>query len=111
MANPLSLFPARIRFVNADGTLTPEAYRSLQGLLERVGGPVAPGIGDLDAQQLASTGAPELRAELVAAIDGLASVPAIEPLQIDALLSEIHGLRETVARLASKINDLEQGNL
>lgn len=38
MANPLSLFPARIRFVNADGTLTPEAYRSLQGLLERVGG-------------------------------------------------------------------------
>lgn len=34
----LSLFPARVRFTNADGTLTPEAYRSLQTLLARVGG-------------------------------------------------------------------------
>jgi hypothetical protein len=34
----LSLFPARIRFTNADGTLTPEAYRALQVLFQRVGG-------------------------------------------------------------------------
>jgi len=40
MAQILSLFPARIRFVNNDGTLTPEAYRALQSLLERVGGPL-----------------------------------------------------------------------
>jgi hypothetical protein len=36
----LNLFPARIAFVNADGTLTAEAYRSLQTLMRRVGGPL-----------------------------------------------------------------------
>ena len=41
MATPaLNLFPARIQFVNSDGTLTPEAYRSLQALMQRVGGPL-----------------------------------------------------------------------
>jgi hypothetical protein len=39
----LTLFPARIRFVNADGTLTPEALRMLELLVGRVGGTV----GDL----------------------------------------------------------------
>lgn len=34
----LFLFPARVRWANADGTLTPEAYRALQSLLDRVGG-------------------------------------------------------------------------
>lgn len=38
MATTLSLFPARIRFVNEDGTLTPEAYRALQTLVDRSGG-------------------------------------------------------------------------
>lgn len=38
MANLLSLFPARVRFTQQDGTLTPEAYRALQILLNRVGG-------------------------------------------------------------------------
>jgi hypothetical protein len=36
----LNLFPARIRFVNDDGTLTPEAYRALQIVFGRVGGPL-----------------------------------------------------------------------
>ena len=34
----LVLFPARIRFVNDDGTLTPEAYRALQEIVNRTGG-------------------------------------------------------------------------
>jgi len=34
----LNLFPARIAFVNPDGTLTTEAYRALQVLFARVGG-------------------------------------------------------------------------
>lgn len=38
MATALNLFPARVRFTNADGTLTPEAYRALRLLFERVGG-------------------------------------------------------------------------
>ena len=34
----LNLFPARVRFVNDDGTLTMEAYRALQTVFNRVGG-------------------------------------------------------------------------
>ena len=34
----LNLFPARVRFVNNDGTLTNEAYRALQIVFGRVGG-------------------------------------------------------------------------
>lgn len=54
----LNLFPARIRFTNADGTLTPEAYRALQALFQRVGGALGDngtdvfavfGGGDMDA--------------------------------------------------------------
>lgn len=36
----LFLFPSRVRWANPDGTLTPEAYRALQSLLNRVGGPL-----------------------------------------------------------------------
>ena len=34
----LNLFPARVAFVDAQGKLTPEAYRALMALYERVGG-------------------------------------------------------------------------
>lgn len=34
----LVLFPSRIKFVNNDGTLTPEAYRALSDIVGRVGG-------------------------------------------------------------------------
>lgn len=38
MSNPLNLFPARVAFVNQDGTLTPDALKALAILLQRVGG-------------------------------------------------------------------------
>lgn len=34
----LNLFPARVAFVDAQGRLTPEAYRALMALYDRVGG-------------------------------------------------------------------------
>lgn len=45
----LNLFPARIRFVNADGTLTQEALRMLEVLVQRVGG----ALGDVGADVFA----------------------------------------------------------
>ena len=58
----LNLFPPRIRFVNADGTLTPDAYRALWQLVERTGGAlgnvggdtfVPESVGSIEAQQSA----------------------------------------------------------
>ena len=36
----LNLFPARIPFVDANGCLTPEAYRALQAVASRIGGAI-----------------------------------------------------------------------
>lgn len=54
----LNLFPARIRFTNPDGTLTPEAVRVLNVLVERAGGVDGMGAGDL-ALLAAFVGTPE----------------------------------------------------
>lgn len=56
----LALFPSRIRFVNGDGTLTPEAYRALQEIVQRTGGVLGSSgadtygdiIGDLSTNQV-----------------------------------------------------------
>lgn len=40
MSTPLNLFPERIRWCNPDGTLTMEALRMLQVLVQRVGGTI-----------------------------------------------------------------------
>ena len=40
MSSVLSLFPSRVRFVNPDGTLTPEGYRAMEALYDRVGGAI-----------------------------------------------------------------------
>lgn len=45
----LNLFPARVRFVNPDGTLTPEALRMLELLVARVGGALGDNGADVFA--------------------------------------------------------------
>lgn len=52
MTNNLQLFPARVKFANSDGTLTTEAYRSLQTLYIRVGG----ALGNFDYNNLNLSG-------------------------------------------------------
>jgi hypothetical protein len=54
MSTILNLFPARIQFVKPDGTLTPEAYRALQTVFSRIGGP----LGDNGVDVLADLVAP-----------------------------------------------------
>lgn len=63
----LNLFPARIRFVNADGTLTPEAFRALRILFDRVGGPLGDNGQDVfgDLTGLAAQDAPAAAADLL----------------------------------------------
>ena len=46
----LNLFPARVRFVNDDGTLTNEAYRALQIVFNRVGGALGDSGADVFRQ-------------------------------------------------------------
>ena len=52
----LNLFPARVAFVNPDGTLTNEAYRALQMIFERVGGALGDSGADVFGQVFGRTG-------------------------------------------------------
>ena len=74
----LNLFPARIRFTNTDGTLTPEAYRALQVLFERVGGP----LGDNGADTFGDlTG--------VASLDMSLTDTVTQPVGVEAFASDV----------------------
>lgn len=64
----LTRFPSRIRFVNQDGTLTPEALRMLDALISRVGG----AVGDSGIDMFA---APTNASDTGAAPDVVASMP------------------------------------
>jgi hypothetical protein len=80
----LNLFPARIRFVNADGTLTAEASRMLEVLVQRGGGT----LGDVGADVFALAGAQDDAADVdavlqqAAPIDGPGS-PVMQPQQVE----------------------------
>ena len=109
MAEVLNLFPARIQFVNPDGTLTLQAYRALQTLMVRVGGPIAPTINELDAQQYADAGIEEGKASLFAFMRDMESTPQPDrPIQVENLVTEVASLREAISNLMTQINDINQ---
>lgn len=74
MTAPLNLFPARIRFVNSDGTLTTEALRMLDVLVSRVGGT----LGDIGADVFALPDAPSAEAT-----DLIVQQAELEPTGVD----------------------------
>lgn len=68
----LSLFPARVKFVKPDGTLTDEGYRALQSLFVRVGG----SLGNFDFDNLTLSGNATIAGTLNLA-SGTAALPSI----------------------------------
>lgn len=119
----LSLFPARVRFVDEKGNLTPEAVRALTKLFERVGGALGPSTTDLSQSDDDDSGLEEFKHEAWKTDDGFAMAPIqqfreyedpMNPLvkehpAVEQLLNELAGLREQVAVLQTQINDLQQG--
>ena len=77
----LNLFPARIAFVNPDGTLTTEAYRALQVLFSRVGGALGDNGTDVFNSQIVMGQA----ADNPAVTDMLDQPPMPERLMVDLL--------------------------
>jgi hypothetical protein len=91
MSTVLNLFPARVPFVNADGTLTPEAYRALQTLMARVGGPLGDngvdvfgeltGFGTYDSSSTDTVMQPTEKDALLDA--------TMQPVIVDALMPDV----------------------
>jgi len=68
----LSLFPARVRFTDANGILTTEAYKSLQTLFTRVGG----ASGNFDFTSLTLSGNATIGGTLKLS-DGTVALPSV----------------------------------
>ena len=126
MATVLNLFPSQIQFVNSDGTLTSEAYRALQTLMVRVGGPISPSITEVNfdvSSVQASIGVIDKDIAAIQAEMGATPLPTlpgfddpltpapIDPQAVESLQSEVAALREAIARLTSQIQDINQGKL
>ena len=85
----LNLFPSRVRFVNPDGTLTPEALRLLEILRDRVGGM----LGDMGADVFAmfQQDAPAAHATVAQQLPADAALPEmlIQPVPGDGLPPDV----------------------
>lgn len=121
----IDLFPARVAFVDANGRLTTEAFRALQGVLDRVGGTTGASTTDLAISDDEDSGLEEFKHETSKALDGLAMQPAsvfeaftdpLHPLpqehvDVQHILSELAGLREEVARLRAEVQGIQEGTM
>ena len=76
----LALFPSRIKFVNADGTLTPEAYRALQEIVSRTGGVLGVSGSDTFSDIVGDTSKTDLN---------VAYTDVTQPIEKDALLEAV----------------------
>jgi hypothetical protein len=134
----LDLFPARIRFVGPDGRLTPEAYRALNDVFERIGGATGPSTTDLAVTDDDDSGLEEFKHEAAKGLQALDLEPAtvlepyIDPMhplatehqqyadpfhpihqehaRSDEPDTEIASLRERITVLEAEINNLKQGS-
>lgn len=118
-------FPRRIP-ITRDGQLGSDDFlRFIEAAINRLGGPIAPTISELDMQQFADAGIEEGKALVASFADQAASGPlqdtapllrAIEDAQtqppgvteqINALTTEVHELREIVHTLITEIQALK----
>lgn len=118
----LDLFPTHVVFVGPDGKLTAPAARAMQALFKRVGGATGASTTDLAVSDDDDSGLEEFKHETMKGLDAAAMLPAqvgesfTDPLnpisqqhsEIQILQTELAGLREQVALLASQINDIQQ---
>lgn len=112
MAGLLNLFPSRVAIgKTADGApvyLSPEFSRALEGLLERVGGPIGPGTMELaveGAQADPTAWLAQLAAQ-VREIDPPAVVPVLVP---DPVPPDVERLQAEVAELRKLVCALLEG--
>lgn len=113
MAQALSLFPARVQFVDpATGLLTVPALKALAMLLDRVGGPVAPTITELSFSDDEDSGLEELRAEGAKFIEGLSMLPPQPDYQsVEHLQTQVEEAHALIAELRKELEDLKQGQM
>ena len=111
MAPPLNPQPARIPLVDSRGLVTVEWQRFFEALFGRVGGTYGDSTTDLMASAFDDAGTEELEGTIYRLTDEVRALPALAPADAapDIIPSELQELRERVAQLERRLEDLQKG--
>lgn len=90
-------------------TISREWYRWARDITERVGGVNGASTQDLVASQFDDAGLEEVKFSVYRLADELGSLPPQVVAQIEHLTTEVSELRETLAVVTQRLQDLQQG--
>jgi hypothetical protein len=110
MSAALRFVPARVPLIEpGTGFITREWYLFLQGVFERIGGPLGESTTEIVMSGFADAGIEETKATLYELADRLAVQPPAQiTLPDDALQAQIAGLQDRIAELTKDIQALNQ---
>jgi hypothetical protein len=113
----VTLPSARIPLTIKGDTVSPEFYRWMFDMTERVGGPTGASTPDLVVSQFDDAGIAEQQAESFSLANAIGQIPAMQSRIIAAeadnqrLTAEVEELRGLLYVLTSKIAGIEQATL
>lgn len=123
MATALKFMPPRVPLADPrTGLISREWYLFFQGVYDRIGGADGPSTTDVSGSLFEDAGSGETNAMLFTLEDALEQVPPDAPLPADdqdqapryelymleALTTELNGLRELVSELTKEVEALKQ---
>lgn len=123
MSDPLKFIPPRVALTDPrTGLISREWYLFFQGIYIRAGGATGPSTTDVSGSLFEDAGSSETNAMLFSLEDELKQAPQSELLNtepadqspkyeqytLDALTTELNGLRELVAELTKEVESLKQ---
>lgn len=120
MTDALKFIPPRVQLCDPrTGFISREWYLFLQGVFERVGGPIGPSTNDLALSMPEDSGAEETKALLGASLQDAGQAPTIAaalPPQVSSdelqlLSATVASLQDQIAELVKEVEGLRQGSL
>lgn len=123
MSEALKFLPPRVALTDPrTGLISREWYLFFQGIFDRVGGSTGSSTTDLSSSLFEDAGSGETNALLFAAEQALSQLPIqqlsvpddklleprYEPSAVEALQTELNGLRELVQELSKELDALKQ---
>lgn len=109
----LNFVPPRVPLVDPrTGLITREWYLFLQGVFQRIGGADGPSTPDLSNSLFEDAGSGETNSLLFALEQDYGQqVFSEQPQVVEQLLAEVASLREQLAEVVGKLNDVNQSTL